>query len=236
MNKKQVLLFLTVLISMKINAQAIKFKDSNLKLALIDLGYDFNKDNEIGVSEIDTVKILKIQKRNINILDDLIHFKNLKILNVTKNNVKNLNVFFNNPIIEEIYVGDNKLGEKLLLKNITNLKGLFAFKNGIEYIELQNTNKIEQLYLQENLFKEIQFKNLSKLRTLQLNDNLNLKSIDVSNNVELKQLYLTGTSITKLNILSNPILKTLYIEKNVNLIKDKSQDDLKAMPKINTTN
>lgn len=225
-----------IFISVKVNGQKIDFKDLNLKVTLLELGYDYNKNNEIEISEIDTVKSLIISKRNIDKLDDLIHFKNLKVLNAMTNNITNLDVFFNNPVIEELYVGENKLGKKLILKNLTNLRGFFAFRNDLEDIIIENTDKIEQMYLQGNLFQKIELKYLSKLRTLQLNENRNLKNIDVSKNTELIQLYLTETLITKLNISNNPILKTLYIEKNVELLKSNSQDNLKAMPLIRSAN
>lgn len=225
------------LTSIDINAQKkIKFKDLNLKTALLDLGYDFNKNQEIEISEIDTVKKLNISKRNINRLDDLIHFKSLRILNAMTNNIPNLDVFFNNSVIEELYVGENKLGKKLVLKNLPKLTGLFAFRNSIESIELVNTDKIEQMYLQGNFLQTFEFKNLSKLRSLQLDENTKLTKIDVTKNVELKQLYLRETLITKLDITNNLILKTLYIEQNVELIKTKEQENLKAMPVIRSSN
>lgn len=81
-----------VLFFQNINAQSIKFKDDNLKLALLELGYDFNLDNEIQISEIDTVSTLKISKRNIKQLDDLVYFKNLKVINAMANQITNLDV------------------------------------------------------------------------------------------------------------------------------------------------
>ena len=230
--RRNIFLSIIVLISVNINAQKIKFKDLKLKSALIELGYDFDKNNEIEVSEIDTVISLKISKRNIDRIDDLIYFKKLKKLNAMTNNITNLDVFFGNSIIEELYVGENKLGKKLILKNLTNLKGLYAFRNGIEEIELKNTDNIEQIYLQGNLFEKIEFPNLVKLRTLQLSENKNLKVLDVRKNTELKQLYLTETLVTNVDVSNNKYLKTLYVEKNTQLEKNKDQQNLKPMPII----
>lgn len=92
-------LIVILILSGTVKAQQIKFKDVNLKLALIEQGYDFNKDNEIQISEIDTVTKLKIDKRNIGTLDDLIYFRRLKILNAMKNQITNLDVFSNNSLI-----------------------------------------------------------------------------------------------------------------------------------------
>jgi len=225
-----------LLILQNVKAQKIEFKDKNLKIALLELGYDFNKNNEIEFSEIDTVIKLKISERNIKRLDDLVHFKNLKTINAMTNQIKNLDVFFNNTVIEEIFIGENQLGKKLTLKNIPNLKGLYAFRNDLEEIKLIDTNNIQSLYLQGNSFEKVGFKNLSKLKSLQLSENTGLKIIDISNNKELGQLYLTDTGISKLDITNNPLLKTLYIENNVELLKNNSQSNFKPMPIIKSSN
>ena len=221
-----------VLFSQNINSQNIKFKDENLKSALFKLGYDFNKDTEIQISEIDTVTTLEISERNIKQLDDLVYFKNLKVINAMTNQITNLDVFFNNSIIEEIYIGENKLGEKLVLKNLKNLKGLYAFRNGIVEIDFIGTDNIKSLYLQGNLFEKIEFKNLTKLYSLQLSENIKLKEIDISYNKELVQLYLNFTRILTLDITNNPLLKTLYVEKWVKIKKSEKLPDFKPMPPI----
>lgn len=221
-----------VLFLQNINAQNIQFKDENLKFALLELGYDFNKDNEIQISEVDTVTNLRITKRNIKLLEDLVYFKNLKVINAMGNQITNLDVFFDNSVIEEIYIGDNKLGEKLVLKNLKNLKGLYAFRNGIVEIDFTGTDNVKSLYLQGNLFEKIQFKNLTKLYSLQLSENVKLREVDVSCSKELVQLYLTFTRISILDITNNPLLKTLYVEKWVEIKKGEKLPDFKPMPQI----
>lgn len=233
---KQVILAVTILLSTSIYAQEIKFVDLNLKTALIGLGYDFNNNKEIEVSEIDTITTLNISEKNINRLDDLIHFKKLKSLNAMSNNITNLQVFFNNKVIQELYIGENKFGKKLVLKNLTNLKGLFAFKNNIEVLEIENSNNIELMSLQNNQLKDINLKKLSSLKSLDLSNNSNLNTLDISKNKKLEQLYLTLTSIKTLNVAKNKKLKTIYLEEKVELIKTKSQSHLKATPKIRSNN
>lgn len=232
MKYMSIILLAIVLFSNCINAQKIEFKDKNFKSALLELGYDFNKDNEIQISEIDTVVKLKVSKKNIKTLDDLIHFKKLRVINAMTNQITNLDVFNNNLIIEEIYIGENQLGKKLVLKNLESLKGLYAFRNGLEEINLVETKNIESLYLQGNLFEKIEFKNLVKLKTLQLSENLKLKDVSVVNNKDLVQLYLTGTLVSKLDISNNSLIKTLYIEKSVEINRNKKQSDFKPMPII----
>ncbi|QSW90403.1 hypothetical protein J0383_06215 [Flavobacterium endoglycinae] len=229
-------IFITIVISQNLIAQKIKFKDENLKISLIEQGYDFNKDNEIEVSEIDTVIKLKITKKNIKMLDDLVHFKSLKAFNAMNNQIRNIDVFFNNSNIEEIYIGENNLGKKLILKNMPKLRGLYAFRNGLSELVLINTSNIESLYLQGNIFEKIILDKLPKLKTLQLSENGNLKMINVEKNVELVQLYLNSTKIEKLDISNNPLLKTLYIDNGVNLLKSEKQSMIKPMQSIKVSN
>lgn len=235
MEYTKIIFLIIVFFSQCINAQKIKFKDENLKSALLELGYDFNKDNEIQISEIDTVTELNISKREIKQLDDLKYFKNLKVINAMTNKITNLDVFFNNPVIEEIYIGENLLGKQLTLKNLKNLKGLYAFRNGLETIHLIKTDNIKSLYLQGNLFEKIKFENLIKLNTLQLSENQKLKEIDLANNKELVQLYLTDTSVSKLDITNNPLLKTLYVEKDVEIKRSEKQSNFTPMPIIESS-
>lgn len=230
------LILIFILVSQKGNAQKIAFKDENLKSALLELGYDFNKNSEIEVSEIDTITKLKISKRNIKQLDDLKHFKSLKTVNANDNQIQNLDVFFDNTIIEEIYVGGNHLGKKLILRNLPKLKRLYAFENKLEEMDLIDTDNIQLLYLQDNLFEKIEFKNLLNLTGLQMTGNKKLKDIDISNNKKLGQLYLTHTPVSKLDITNNPLLKILYVEKSVQIVKSNAQSNFKPMPKIEISN
>ena len=231
MKHTRLLLFIAF-IAQNVYAQKIVFKDQNLKRALLKEGYDFNKDGDIEVSEIDTVTNLNISKRNITSVDDLVWFKSLRSLNANSNNLHNLDVFFNNPVVEEIYIGDNPVGKKLTLKNVKNLKTFVAFKDGLEEIDLSGTNNIESLYLQDNRFENVGFKSLLILESLHLDDDPMLKNVDISSNRNLKNLYLFQTAITQLDVSNNPLLHILYVDNGVKLIKSESQANLKPMPII----
>jgi hypothetical protein len=232
MKRTSFLILVITLIAQNVRAQKIVFKDQNLKAALLNIGYDFNKDSEIEISEIDTITKLNISERKIKSLDDLIYFKSLKTINANTNQIENLDVFFNNNIIEEIYIGGNLLGKKLALKNIKNLTALYAFRNNLEEIDLIGTNNIKSLYLQGNLFKKIEFENLLDLNTLELSNNKGLKFVDIHFNQALVSLYLIQTPLSKLDISHNNLLKILYVAKDVELIKNDTQSKFKPAPTI----
>jgi Leucine-rich repeat (LRR) protein len=230
-----VVIFALIIINIQdFYSQEIKFKDESLKSTLIEMGYDYSKNGEIEISEIDTILNLNISKRNIKQLDDLLHFKKLKILNAMTNQISDLDVFSDNATIEDIYIGDNRLGKRLKLKGLKNLKGLYAFRNGLEEIDLTGTENIQSLYLQGNFFKTLDFKNLPKLRSLQLSECEKLEELSIANNPALAQLYITYTAVSTLDITKNPLLKTLYVEKNVEIIRTNNQSDFKPTPDFKT--
>ncbi|MCZ8198679.1 MAG: hypothetical protein O9267_13830, partial [Flavobacterium sp.] len=212
MNYK-VLVIIVALISMKVNAQKIKFKDKNLKNALIELGFDFNKNSEIEISEIDTVTKIKVTKKSIKSLDDLIYFKGLKIINAMTNDITDLNVFYGNTTIEELYVGENKLGEKLVIKEMPNLKGLYAFRNDIKEFEfIGKYENLKSLYIQGNPVENLNLQNLTNLESLQLFECDNLKTINFFIETKLKQFFLLDMKVV--NVLKKENTRTLYLEKN----------------------
>ncbi len=228
-------LILIVFLSVKINAQKIKFKDQNLKNALIELGYDFNKNKEIEIKEIDTVTKLRVTKQKIKSLDDLKHFKSLKIVNVMTNEITDLSVFYGNSNIVELYVGENKLGKKLLIKDMPNLEGLYAFRNGIEEIEfVGNFDNFESLYFQGNPIVNLQIQNLPNLKNLQLFECDNLKTIDLSKKTKLKQFFLLD--MKAVNVVSkNENVRTIYLEKTSDPKNSLKIDSIKTAPIIKIT-
>jgi Leucine-rich repeat (LRR) protein len=124
------------------------------------------------------------------------------------NQIANLDVFFDNNTIEEIYIGKNALGKKLILKNVKNLNILAVAQNNLDSIELIGTDNIKQLYLQGNAFKNIKFKNLTNLDVLELTGNKELKTIDISSNFALSYLNLLSTAVSRLDVSNNKLLTT----------------------------
>lgn len=232
---KYIIILFTVCAFFQANAQKIKFKDSNLKKALIEFGYDRNKNAEIEISEIDTVQKLKLSKRNIKSLDDMIYFKSLKELNVMTNEVKEIKVFYGNTTIEELYVGENKLGPKLIVKDMPNLKGLYAFRNDIiEFEFIGEFPKFKSLYIQGNPVVNLDIQNLKNLESLQLFECDNLKTIDLWKQTKIKQFFLLDMKVV--NVVSkSEFVRTAYLEKNSDPKNSPKIDSVKTVPVIKVT-
>lgn len=229
---KYIIIIFTVCTFFQAKAQKIKFKDSNLKKALIELGYDRNKNAEIEISEIDTVQKLKVSERNIKLLDDMIYFKSLKQLNVMTNEIKEIEVFYGNLTIEELYIGENKLGPKLVVKGMPNLKGLYAFRNGIiEFEFIGEFPKFRSLYIQGNPVVNLDIQNLKYLENLQLFDCDDLKTIDLWKQTKIKQFFLLDMKV--INVISkNEFVKTAYLEKTSDPKNSPKFDSVKTVPVI----
>ncbi|WP_147298512.1 leucine-rich repeat domain-containing protein [Flavobacterium cutihirudinis] len=232
---KYIILLFTLSAFFKANAQKIKFKDSNLKKALIELGYDRNKNSEIEVSEIDTVQKLKVSKRNIKSLDDMIYFKKLKVLNVMSNDIEEIKVFYGNSTFEELYIGENKLGPKLIVKDIPNLAGIYAFRNDITDLEfIGEFPKLKSLYIQGNPVANLDLQNLKNLENLQLFECDKLKTIDLWKQTKIKQFFLLDMKVV--NVVSkNEFVRTVYIEKKSDPKNSPKIDSVKTAPVIKIT-
>ncbi|MBA5247905.1 leucine-rich repeat domain-containing protein [Marnyiella aurantia] len=212
------------------NAQKMYIKDNNLKRALIEQ-IDKNSNGEIEESEVLETKKLRLDEKNISDISGLEKFKNLTYLNLRKNQISDFSKLNKLESLEELIIGDNKNVEKLNLKNLNNLVGLYAFRLGLKEIKL-NSSKIKNLYLQDNEFLKFETKKFPELYTLNLDGCKQLTELDLTQNPNLGQIYLLNTAIKKLNVAGNPVLKTMYIENEVELLKNKNQERLKPAPII----
>lgn len=228
---KYVIILVVVLGFSKVNAQKIKFKDSNLKKALIELGYDRNKNSEIEIGEIDTVQVLKVSKRHIKSLEDMVHFKSLKTLNVMTNDITSISVFDGNATIDELYIGENKLGPKLTFKNMPNITGIYAFRNEIKEFEfIGEFAKMKSFYIQGNPVENLYLQNLPNLQSLQLFECDNLKTINFAKQTKLKQFFLLD--MKAVNVVIKNDIRTVYLEKTSDPKNSPRVDSIKTAPVI----
>ena len=209
-------------------AQKVQFKDENLEKSLI-LQIDSNKNGQIDNEEIDVTVELKLGEKGISDLSGIEQFKNLKYLNLRKNNISDFSLINQLIYLEELVIGDNKKTEILDLMKLTNLRGLYAFKLELKQIKLKS-KKIVNLYLQDNDFTKFQTNNFPELSTLNMDGCKQLKELNLTKNSKLEQIYLLGTGIKKLNVSKNLFLQTIYVEENVELEKVEGQENLKPAP------
>jgi len=234
---KKIILLLFIFIYGAIQAQIIDFPDENLKNALLNHNpiIDTNNNGEIEISEAvsyNSSQGLKLFHKNISNATGIEYFTNTEKINLTSNNLTNINLSIM-PWIEELYIRSNPLSNLDLSNNlvleilslgndnissldISNniaLKNLAIRDNGISSLDISNNLELEGLFIDTIPILEIDTSNNHALENLTILNN-DISTIDTSYNLNLKTLWLNHINITELNISNNTLLWGLDISYN----------------------
>ena len=226
------------IIVLKKNAPANNaFDDQNFYNCVIDA---YNKENSaslpyttnLKVEQLNTIKSIVCNKSNIESTNGLELVTNLTFLNVSNNNLKNIDVnkntnltnlylssnnldnidVHNNLNLEKIDVTGNDLSTIDVTKNI-NLKELYLSTNNLENIDISQNTNLENFRISNNKIKDLDLSNNSKLTQLYVNKN-NIISLDVSRNSKLVNLYAEENKIINVNVSNNPNLININLSNN----------------------
>lgn len=213
-------------------AQSIEFKDSNFHQALLELGLDTSNNAQIELSEIEHMEELKLSNKNIEFLDDLKYFKNLKVLYVNDNRISDMSILNGNEVIEEIFIGDNQLGPRLILENMPNLKGLYAFRNQLKELSFTTSfPHLTSLYIQGNPMKKLNIESLVNLKSLQLFECYDLRQITINKETKIEQFFLHKMKVK--NVVSqSETTSIIYLEKEQDMHTKPNKENLKISPAI----
>ncbi|WP_343707299.1 leucine-rich repeat domain-containing protein [Flavobacterium sp.] len=162
------------------------------KLKILYIGGDWNKGN------FDTWNRWRIKS-----IQNLLHLKELEVLNISNNMIESLNGIEKLPNLRSLYANNNK---------IKNINYLDQFKS------------LQELYLSNNEISNLEFmRDLKGLKTVDLHSNKikNLKPI--IHQIHNLELTYTRWNINCINIADNPLDQTL---KNIFQIIEKSDRDL----------
>jgi hypothetical protein len=149
--------------------------------------HEFNNFNEIPQNMFSNIKALKCNNCNLDNIDFIANFINLKKLNASFNKIKQIPIVSN---LEELDIYNNELVE---LPILINLKKLYAFNNklktmtflpNLEIIDVSHNNistillgeKIQYIYIGFNKISQIKLLN-TKVLEIECNNNL-LKTIN----------------------------------------------------------
>lgn len=144
-----------------------------------------------GASEAEQVTEIRGRKQQIRSTRGLEYFPNLKLLDLTRNRISELDLS-GNPHLQQLFVGNNAL-EELDVSGLLELEGLEVFMNDLESLDLTKNPKLEVLYANANDFSELDLSSNPLLEEVQLNDNqlkqlvlpegINLQSFAAANNL-----------------------------------------------------
>jgi hypothetical protein len=185
---KKLLLILACLSGIA-KAQVVTIPDPNFKAVLL-YKYDFNHDNQIQNSEIDTVKTLNVPSMSISDLTGIEAFTSLINLWCQFNQITSINITQN-----------------------TQLKHLACSSN---FLSTVNTSMNPDLYFFDapsNNLTSLDFSANPALRTLICSQN-NLTSLDLSMNPALMDVDAGGNHITSINISNSSAITFIRIWDN----------------------
>jgi len=195
-------------ISYNVDIEIDKLKYSrNLKILIMDNLNLYDKDIDV-ISDLTSLEELNCSNNNLLSLP-LRKLTNLKILNVSYNDLRDLNDIgylsnliklncasnkipllkgIENTKLEFLEAYKNNL-TSLDVTNLTSLKYLGITSNHIEYLDVSKLLHLEHLFISENNLKEIDIRNLFNLKEFACKDNDNLSIIGIERTKNLKYFY-----------------------------------------------
>ena len=149
------------------NTKIIDIKDTNLKEKLLK-EYDLDKDGKFTEYDANNIAVLNINDSNIERLDGIESFQNLRVIYAFNNNISDLEPLRNMKNLQEVSFRKN---------NISNIEPIMGLNN-LYFIDMAE-NKISDIsYLSNRKFELVRY--------IGINNNY----IDLSNNSKQLEIYL----------------------------------------------
>lgn len=158
----------------------INFEDDAFKACVLATGAENAED----------IKVLNCRKLKIKSVAGIEYLTNLKVLDLTRNELSDLDLS-KNTMLEEAFLGNNELSS-LNVSGCSALTHLEVFINQLEELDLSNNPMLEELYADKN----------------------DLEILDLSNNKELVDLRLSGNELSEIDLSSHDKLERLELLKN----------------------
>lgn len=120
-----------------------------------------------------SLKLSKKQIRDINNIKNLTSLSDLRLLDLSNNQISEIKGFENLSNLYELNLNNNKISQIKGFERLTNLKALQMQYNDVRKIEgLEKLTHLERLDLKSNLIEEIEnLENLKNLNTIDLEGN-----------------------------------------------------------------
>ncbi|QOD61544.1 T9SS type A sorting domain-containing protein [Polaribacter haliotis] len=187
--------------------------DAKMKAALLaDTVINSNGDAEIQVSEAEAIT-QPLDGVGLGILDltGVEAFVNITGLNISNNNLTNLNLSKNTKLVS-LNVANNQL-TNLDISLLTQLENLVASENQLSTIDFSNNLEIASVNIGKNPFTNIDFSVNTKLSYLFINE-CGLNTLDVTNNTLLTFLGAYNNNLASIDVSKNNLLTYLGVFEN----------------------
>ncbi len=193
-------------------ASIIPIPDPNFEIALFNLGIDdMPSDGQVPMGAIMNVINLDVSNQFISDLSGIEHFAALQTLNVSGNNLTNLNLNGLSQLIH-LYANDNMLNV-LDLNNVQSLQYVQADNNNLFQVNIQSLSALVELSVNNNNLSMLEVFSNMNLETLRATNNM-LMTLEVGTLTNLKNLDLNGNSLQSLSLEPLVNLENLVIANN----------------------
>jgi len=128
-----------------------------------------------GFTDSEEVTEIRARKQKIRSVEGLEHFPNLKLLDLTRNQITEIDLS-GNPLLEELYLGSNEL-EELDVSHNKALRHLEIFINEIESLNLEGLTQLENVYASKNDLVELNLSSNPLIDEIQLSNNQDFSSL-----------------------------------------------------------
>ena len=192
--------------SFTIELNSINFPDENFKKAIEEQYPNYTKDTILTKDELDKISSLDVSMYAIQNLKGIEFFTNLKYLNASVNNLKELDLR-ENAKLRTLDLSNSQLLHSLYLPN--SIENLYLdFNSDLRNLDISNLTELKILSAEDVPFKQVQLENLTQLILLNLY-NTGLTKIDVSKNINLEYLNVASNNLTTLDVSNDGELVTL---------------------------
>ena len=192
------------------------FPDKNFRKAILEDIFNLHNQSDITSEQLDVIKEQKrllIANSKIKDLTGIEEFKNLQVLDVSLNPIKELDVS-KIDTLKRVYAMCCNLHEiNLPNENVTKLTSLDVTNNRLTVLDLDGQSCLTQISASNNELECIQLKECEDLQFVALNNN-HLKEIDLSDCYNLLSIECDRNHIKSLNFENNEDL--LLISCNAN--------------------
>lgn len=192
--------------------QYVYIPDFNFKAKLISLGIDANQDNEISVSEAQSVVMsLDLSYSSIYDLTGIEAFDNVGYLDISHNNI----VIFNNFNCASVSTLNCRYSNlyNLDLTGVPNLTNLYCNDNHITTLDISNLQWLQAVECSSNQMTSLNINNNPQLSYLSCLNNL-LTTINTNQLTLLFHLNCSINNISSLDFTANQNLEFLGIGYN----------------------
>jgi len=213
-------LFILSLSSICLNGQIVDIPDPEFKQELIDAGVDTNDDQEIQVSEAESLDSLTLQNTAIFDLKGLEAFVNLIFLDLSINQFTTIDLTSNTKI-RSLDCSSNYVLDTLKISSCLDLEKLYlSFTGPLSDLNLSNNinlkeldlevSEISNLDLSTNINLEIlNFYGVNNLNVLDLSNNNKLSHFVCENNLLIESVTIHSSVIEEIICRDNPVLTYL---------------------------